>query len=59
MLQGAYRRGNTYQTVLARLDSSDSFDTFRDWLTANPQVNVQVRREDRVLRAAVAGAQPA
>lgn len=45
LLQGAYRRGNTYQTVLARLDGADSFDTFRDWLTANPQVNVQVRRE--------------
>ena len=27
VLQGAYRRGNTYQTVLARLDSTDSFDT--------------------------------
>ncbi|HEX8027209.1 MAG TPA: ABC transporter permease [Vicinamibacterales bacterium] len=45
VLQGAYRRGNTYQTLLASLDSSQSFDTFRDWLTANPQVNVQVRRE--------------
>ena len=45
VLQGAYRRGNTYQSVLAQLDSADSFDTFRDWLTANPQVNVQVRRE--------------
>ena len=45
VLQGAFRRGNTYQTVLARLDSSQTFDTFRDWLTANPQVNVQVRRE--------------
>jgi len=45
VLQGAYRRGNSYQTVLAQLDSSDSFTTFRDWLTANPQVNVQVRRE--------------
>jgi putative ABC transport system permease protein len=45
VLQGAYRRGNTFQTVLARLDSSDSFDSFRDWLTSNPQVNVQVRRE--------------
>jgi len=45
VLQGAYRRGNTYQLVMARLDSSDSFDTFRDWLTANPQLNVQVRRE--------------
>ena len=45
VLQGAYRRGNSYQTVLARLDSADSFNTFRDWLLANPQVNVQVRRE--------------
>ncbi len=45
VLQGAYRRGNSYQTVLAQLDSADSFTTFRDWLTANPQVNVQVRRE--------------
>ena len=46
VLQGIYRRGNTYQSLLARLDSSDSFNTFRDWLTANPQVNVQVRREE-------------
>ncbi len=30
---------------LARLDSSQTFDSFRDWLIANPQVNVQVRRE--------------
>ena len=45
VLQGAYRRGNSYQTVLARLDSSDSFNSFRDWLTSNPQLNVQVRRE--------------
>jgi putative ABC transport system permease protein len=45
VLQGVYRRGNTYQTVLARLDSTQSFETFRDWLTSNPQVNVQVRRE--------------
>lgn len=46
VLQGAYRRGNTYQTVLARLDSSQTFDQFRDWLTTNPQVNLQVRREE-------------
>jgi putative ABC transport system permease protein len=45
VLQGAYRRGNSYQTVVARLESSDSFDAFRDWLTSNPQLNVQVRRE--------------
>jgi putative ABC transport system permease protein len=45
VLQGAYRRGNSYQLVVAKLDATDTFDTFRDWLTANPQLNVQVRRE--------------
>jgi putative ABC transport system permease protein len=45
VLQGAYRRGNSYQTVLVRLETADSFTAFRDWLTSNPQVNVQVRRE--------------
>ena len=45
VLQSAYRRGNTYQTVLVKLDSSDTFNTLRDWLIANPQVNVQVRHE--------------
>jgi putative ABC transport system permease protein len=45
VLQGVYRRGNSFQTVLARLDSTDTFNAFRDWLTSNPQVNVQVRRE--------------
>lgn len=45
VLQGVYNRGNSYQTVLARLDSSESFDTFRNALTTNPQLNVQVRRE--------------
>ena len=45
-LQGAYRRGNTYQSVLVQLDSRQAFDTFRDWLTSNPQVNVAIRREN-------------
>jgi putative ABC transport system permease protein len=45
VLQGAYRRGSTFQSVLARLETRDHFDRFRDWLTSNPQVNVQVRRE--------------
>ena len=31
--------------MLASLDSPASFDTFKDWLTTNPQLNVQVRRE--------------
>jgi putative ABC transport system permease protein len=45
VLQGAYRRGNSYQSLLAHLDSPQSFDEFKNWLTANPQVNVQVQRE--------------
>jgi putative ABC transport system permease protein len=45
VLQGAYRRGNSYQSVLARLESAAAFDGFKDWLTANPQLDVQVRRE--------------
>ena len=50
-LQGAYRRGNTYQSLLAQLDSTDSFDTFRDSLTSNPQVNVSIRRENEYYAA--------
>jgi len=45
VLQGVYRRGNSFQSVLARLESSEDFDRFRDFLTTNPQLNVQVRRE--------------
>ena len=45
VLQGVYRRGNTFQVVLARLESTEAFDTFKRWLTSNPQINVQVRRE--------------
>jgi putative ABC transport system permease protein len=51
VLQGAYQRGNTFQVVLAKLDSAGSFNTFRDWLTSNPQVNVQVRREQEYYQA--------
>ena len=37
MLQGAYRRGNSYQSVLVLLESPQTFDTLKDWLTSNPQ----------------------
>jgi putative ABC transport system permease protein len=50
-LQGVYRRGNTFQVVLARLDSTESFTAFRDWLTSNPQLNVMVRRENEYYAA--------
>lgn len=49
-LQGAFRRGNSYQSVLARLESPASFDTFKDWLSANPQVDVDVKRESDYYR---------
>ena len=45
VLQGVYRRGNSYQLILARLQSSAEFDVFRDWLITNPQLNVQVQSE--------------
>jgi putative ABC transport system permease protein len=45
VVQGIYRRGNSYQSVLAKLESPASFDTFRNSLTTNPQLDVQVRRE--------------
>jgi putative ABC transport system permease protein len=45
VLQGVYRRGNSYQSVLARLTSPESFNTFKDWLTSNPQLNISVNPE--------------
>jgi len=51
ILQGVYRRGNSFQSVLARLDSVDSLTMFSDWLSANPQVNVMVRRENEYYAA--------
>lgn len=51
LLQGVYRRGNSYQSVLARLDSPASFDAFKNWLSTNPQLNVQVRRENEYYSA--------
>ena len=45
-LQSVYRRGNSYQSVLARLDTIDSFTMTRDWLTTQPGLNIQIERED-------------
>jgi putative ABC transport system permease protein len=44
-LQGAYRRGNSYQAVLAKLETPAAFQAFRDWLTSNPQLNVTTKTE--------------
>ena len=45
ILQGVYRRGNSFQLVTARLESAASFEEFREWLVENPQLEVRVSRE--------------
>jgi putative ABC transport system permease protein len=45
VLQPSYRRGNSFQTVVARLESVDAFDKFKDALTKDPRLDVSVQRE--------------
>lgn len=45
VLQGAYRRGETFQSVRARLESPEDFQMFKDALDADPRLNVKVVRE--------------
>jgi putative ABC transport system permease protein len=45
VLQPAYRRGNSYQSVYARLESVDAFQRYKDALTADPRLKVKVIRE--------------
>jgi len=45
VLQPAYRRGNSFQAVYARLDSPDAFQEFKDRLTTDPRLNVKVVRQ--------------
>jgi putative ABC transport system permease protein len=50
-LQSVYARGNSYQSALVRLESTQAFDAFKDWVTTNPQLNVMVRRENEYYAA--------
>lgn len=45
VLGPAYRRGDSVQSVFAKLDSAATFDTFRDALTTDPRLDVMVERE--------------
>jgi len=45
VLQPAYRRGNTVQSVYTRLESADRFQDFKDRLTTDPRLNVMVVRQ--------------
>jgi len=45
VLQPAYRRGNSFQSVYVKLNSRDAFDGFKDTLTSDPRLNVKPMRE--------------
>ncbi len=45
VLQSAYRRGNSYQSVRARLESPDSIETLRQALDEDPRIDVDVMTE--------------
>jgi putative ABC transport system permease protein len=49
VLQPAYHRGDTFQSVYAKLTSRSAFDQFKDALTTNPQLKVRVLRESEFL----------
>jgi putative ABC transport system permease protein len=45
VLQPAYRRGNSYQSIYARLESVDSFQAVKDAMTSDQRLKVTVIRE--------------
>lgn len=45
VLQEAYQRGDSYQSVYARLETPGKFQEFKDSLTSNPQLKVKVVRQ--------------
>lgn len=45
VLQGAYHRGDSFQSVYARLNSAGAFTEFKDFLTSNPRLSVKVERQ--------------
>ncbi|HVP11080.1 MAG TPA: ABC transporter permease, partial [Phycisphaerae bacterium] len=49
VLQPAYHRGDTYQSVYAKLSSPEAFAAFKDSLTTNPQLKVKTQRQSEYL----------
>jgi len=45
VLQAAYQRGDSFQSVYARLETPGKFQEFKDSLTSNPQLKVKVVRQ--------------
>ena len=51
VLQPAYRRGNSYQAVYAKLESPGAYQEFKDALTSDPRLNVKPMRESEYYEA--------
>jgi putative ABC transport system permease protein len=51
VLQAVYKRGDSFQSVYAKLDSAAAFDKFKDSLTTNPQLSVKVERQSEYYAA--------
>jgi putative ABC transport system permease protein len=45
VLQDAYHRGDSFQSVYVKLNSPGAFQEFKDSLTSNPQLSVKVLRQ--------------
>jgi putative ABC transport system permease protein len=45
VLQNAYHRGNSFQSVYAKLDSPGAFDKFKDSLTTDPRLSAKPLRQ--------------
>jgi putative ABC transport system permease protein len=45
VLQAAYKRGDSFQSVYVKLNSAEAFTGFKDALTADPRVGVKVLRQ--------------
>jgi putative ABC transport system permease protein len=45
LIQNVYRRGNSYQSVLIKLDSPASYEKLKDWLTTNKELTVTPQLE--------------
>ena len=45
VMQAAYRRGSSLESVYVKLATPDAYQQFKDYLTSNPQLTVSVDRE--------------
>lgn len=51
VLQPAYRRGDSFQSMYVKLESPDAFQKFKDALTADPRLDLKVIRESEYYAA--------